>query len=86
MKKLIVNILWFLINKLDPLSIESTNITTEGITIKFKKRFLRKDTWHMLTTTINLWVKKGDTKSEIAEVCIWKDTKLSEKYIMNLIK
>ena len=80
MKKITINILWFLLNKLDPLNIGETQFSSKGFNIKFRKNFLRKNKWEMITITINAWIKN---ETEIAEVSLYKNSDLDRRYLLN---
>ena len=83
MKKIIIDILWWCLNKLDPFEIIKTEVGIQEVSIKISKNFYRKNKWEYFSATIGMWVKDNRTISDIG---VWKNGELSAKRLYEIMK
>jgi len=82
MKKIIKDLLWYILNKLDPLSIKSMEINNTQISITFNKDFWEVDKWNHLSATI-LCCLKVDSESKktlMDNIFVYKDTEIKNNF------
>lgn len=75
MKKIALNILWFLVNKLDPLTVTAVTVGRSEVAFVFSKGFLRAGEWEHLAFTGSVWMK-ADANGELGhyrDITIYKN-------------
>lgn len=88
MKKHIINILWYLLNKLDKQNIKITKIGEKEITYKLSKKYFRKNEWTNLTLTLNYWIRFENNKTKpiaYENISVFSNIK-KKKEIKQLVK
>lgn len=80
MKNVIKNILWCILNHLDPFEFVKVDIDTHEVKMQIGKRFFRKNEWTHFAGTVEMWVKKeGKGEQRMDEIKIYRNGKLSAK-------
>lgn len=88
MKNLLINILWYLLNRLDKQNIKITKIGDEEITYKLSKNYFRKNEWTNLALTLDYWIRFEDNKTKpivFENIKIYSNAK-KKKEIKQLLK
>ena len=86
MKQLIIDFLWYLLNKLDKPNIIKANINGIEAKVVFYKRYYRRGEWTNLTATINYWVLINKNKPIMLKETAIYSRGLKKKEIIELSK
>ncbi len=86
MKKLIINILWFFLDKLSPAEFIKTDFDTNQIIITVGKKFYRKNEWTHFCGAVAGWIKKTPETQIISEVMVFKGGELYKQTLGEVYK
>jgi hypothetical protein len=74
MKEITMNILWWVLNKLDPLRVVQVSIDIKEIKIKLNKKYWKRDEWTHFGTTIMFWGKINEKgRKSYKEIAIYNN-------------
>jgi len=80
MKKIIIDMLWYFLNKLDPMGVVGVSLNPEEISIKIDKKFYRKNVWQNMNVSISAWIKKSNKTEMAGNALLYMNGKLERKY------
>lgn len=82
MKKITLDILWFLINKLDPLTVRGADIGKYAVTLNFQKGFLRANVWEHIAFSGYYWIKvdQDGRSARVVDIAVYKNSDVHFHY------